>query len=551
MHKLALLICVLSAPGLPDAIAQDAPIVPPRYRDRFDGRTRLVGKEVGAAISRGLDWLRSHQEPDGRWDPKLFMRLEDEKSGPRCDGAGRVRYVVAVTGLAVLALLGDGLHEPGSAHASAIENGMAWLLRRQGPNGAFGDTKHPEYIYSQAIATLAVVEAAGLLENKAYRASANKALAFLEAHRNGKPGWAYEPTGVAPDVSVTSWCATAYSAAFEFGFDVDVKAFESVLAFVDGLTEGGRVGYSQHPGGRPARMTPEHDAKFPRKRSEGPTAAALMTRFWLGQSVRDQVVRDNAGIVYATRPSIEPSARDFYYWYYATYAMFQYGGQGWRNWRKEIESVLLELQNSDGHASGSWDANCCWGSQGGRVYATALGVLTLQAPYRLVRFSAIPGVPDGGTFDRCYAAWTKSRFRKVKGELDRLAKAKLDDRDRLLLARGVKAFEAASARADRDVGQLRRGGDDILAAQVRLGEIADQWAGLEIGKRAAKVLRSFKSDAKLRREIQAAKKLEKARARFAKTKDVLRYRIDLRAIAKSQQGTRAGMLAKDLLDELK
>ena len=48
---------------------------------------------------------------------------------------------------------------------------------------------------------------------------------------------------------------------------------------------------------------------------------------------------------------------NFYYWYYATLAMFQAGGEPWRQWNERLAKVLLEHQVGDEHGSarGSWD----------------------------------------------------------------------------------------------------------------------------------------------------------------------------------------------------
>jgi hypothetical protein len=45
------------------------------------------------------------------------------------------------------------------------------------------------------------------------------------------------------------------------------------------------------------------------------------------------------------------------------------------------------VQRGDGNFKGSWDPNGVWGEDGGRVYSTAILVLTLQADYRHARLS--------------------------------------------------------------------------------------------------------------------------------------------------------------------
>ena len=43
------------------------------------------------------------------------------------------------------------------------------------------------------------------------------------------------------------------------------------------------------------------------------------------------------------------------------------------------------MQRVDGDAAGSWDPDGPWGMVGGRVYSTALALLTLEVQYRYSR----------------------------------------------------------------------------------------------------------------------------------------------------------------------
>jgi hypothetical protein len=81
---------------------------------------------------------------------------------------------------------------------------------------------------------------------------------------------------------------------------------------------------------------------------------------------------------------------DHYYWYYATYALFQMGGRHWTEWQKKLESAVVknqQLSKEPGKKNlyGSWDPTCAWGEDGGRVYSTAILTLTLEAYYRYSR----------------------------------------------------------------------------------------------------------------------------------------------------------------------
>ena len=74
-----------------------------------------------------------------------------------------------------------------------------------------------------------------------------------------------------------------------------------------------------------------------------------------------------------------------YYWYYGTLAMFQMGGTHWRAWNKSMKSALVNHQRGSGDEKGSWDPIGAWGFAGGRVYSTAINVLSLEIYYRYAR----------------------------------------------------------------------------------------------------------------------------------------------------------------------
>ena len=71
--------------------------------------------------------------------------------------------------------------------------------------------------------------------------------------------------------------------------------------------------------------------------------------------------------------------------YYGAYALYQLGGNAWREWERSLKSEVVPLQCEDGDRTGSWDPDGPWGYAGGRVYSTALATLTLQVYYRYGR----------------------------------------------------------------------------------------------------------------------------------------------------------------------
>jgi hypothetical protein len=74
-------------------------------------------------------------------------------------------------------------------------------------------------------------------------------------------------------------------------------------------------------------------------------------------------------------------------------AMFQVGGDSWRNWKEALGKAALSSQLDTGE-EGSWAPVGPWGKYGGRAYATALMTMSLEAPYRYPKF--FPGTIASG-----------------------------------------------------------------------------------------------------------------------------------------------------------
>jgi len=170
------------------------------------------------------------------------------------------------------------------------------------------------------------------------------------------------------------------------GLKVDPDAFKGALAWIDKMTDphSGRVGYN-FPGGPVARIQGMQD-KFPPEQSQAMTAAGVLGRILCGEDPqKSRLIRKGANLMLERRPWWDPEAGtiDMYYWYLGSLAMFQVGGNAWRQWGANIDEAIVERQHrGDGSNAGSWDPAGAWGTVGGRVYSTALMTMCLEVFYR-------------------------------------------------------------------------------------------------------------------------------------------------------------------------
>ncbi|MGA0059497.1 MAG: hypothetical protein ACO3RU_07915, partial [Planctomycetota bacterium] len=117
----------LPAPAAQKAETQRAPAI---AKATVQAEAKAIPpKAVIQAVERGLQWIASSQAEDGRWD------------ADSANSSGGAVHDVGVTGLALLALLGQGNTPKSGPHAEAVAKGLAWLMGQQDPEtGLVGTT---------------------------------------------------------------------------------------------------------------------------------------------------------------------------------------------------------------------------------------------------------------------------------------------------------------------------------------------------------------------------------------------------------------------------
>ncbi len=381
----ALLFCSLLAvqDGDPSIEGRREPL--PSLPDKYAVRLERLGKSpaIDTAIEAGLSWLLRHQSPDGRWDSDGFTK-QCEGIG-KCAETGDPMHDVGMTGLAVLAFLGAGVTPDDSTveQRAALDRGLKFLQKSQTEDGVIGSRRGSHFMYDHAIGTQALIEGAGLWDGS-YRAAAEKAVAVIVGAQAPNGGWRYDLPSRDSDTSMTAWMVQALGTAMDFGIAVDAEVFRKALEWINSMTHPrtGRVGYMTL-GGAPAREQ-DQVKQFPHSQSEAMTAAGHAARLWmLGSRKISPDVDRGARLLEALPPKWDTKSGriDLYYWYWGSQLMASLGPRG-SDWRKALLNEVVTQQQTLGDRRGSWNAVGAWCHTGGRVYATAILLLSLEAQHR-------------------------------------------------------------------------------------------------------------------------------------------------------------------------
>ena len=400
------------------------------YGNRF-GRGSL-SREGGSAATESavlaaLHWLRRHQNPDGSWSASDFLSVCDkDKFGNECThkddslayearGIGFEGYDIGVTSLAMLAYLGYGhTHRDGeiTEFRQVMKKAMQWMLKQQvkrgddNVKGLYGAPSEAvdEWVYNHAIATMAMAELLLISRDKIkLQKSVESATNWILRSQNPGFGWRYGYQTGKNDTSVTGWMVLALKTAKACSLTRVIKikkdaydpAFAGALAWFTSATStiSGITGYLA-PGDEGSRLQKAYEDPYPfSKELSCMTAVGVLCRLFSGESRRADAVKASVAHLMKEVPEWRPatgkrqSKINLYYWYYATYALFQFGGPKWRDWNEAMIESLVPTQRVGGCEDGSWDPIGEWGIAGGRVYSTAIGAMTLEVYYRFKRES--------------------------------------------------------------------------------------------------------------------------------------------------------------------
>jgi hypothetical protein len=349
------------------AQAQRRASAPPRHSVispwDVEAREYLGTPESEAAVNSGLAYLAAHQQPDGHWS------------------SGGYPSDTGITGLCLLSFLAAG-HQPNRGrYGLTMSEAVDWLAKCVQRGGQYtpagfinAGSGSGQPMYGHGFATLALCEVYGMTHRKDLKPKIEAAIRLIEDSQTDDTsmtraygGWRYQPMKGDADISVTVVQVLALRAARNAGLHVSQATIDRAINYMRRCSN-----YVRGDGGFNYQVG---------QQLSGParTGAGVLSLMMAGLKDSPEC---RGGIQYLETHRLGSGNdwpyREHYYYtlYYITQAMYQVGGEHWKQWYPMVRDRLLRERSADG----SWSS----GSEAGAEYATAMSILVLQVPAGLL-----------------------------------------------------------------------------------------------------------------------------------------------------------------------
>ena len=370
-------------PNIPATSSEQLGIADIQFGHEMSGRMsaktkKALVKQFGgnsaseAAVVSGLNWLASHQMPNGSWS---FDHAKHPDCRGRCSQSGTINNCPnGATAMALLTFLGAGHTQHSGDYQIQVSRAIDFLKKNARPSTypmgldfrGFSDNR-ADKMYVQGLCGIALCECYAMSNDSRLKEFAQGAIDFIVNSQNSTDGgWRYEP-GQRGDTSVVGFQMMALKSAANAQIKVPTTAFQGVEVFLDSVQVERGIQYAYHP-----------DKNL--HGTESMTAVGLLCRMYLGWNRRTPQLA--LGVEYLD--GVRPQPRNMYFNYYATQVMHHWGGEEWSRWNQPMRDYLIRTQHParSGHFAGSWDVEDPHGDAGGRLYMTCLATMTLEIYYR-------------------------------------------------------------------------------------------------------------------------------------------------------------------------
>jgi len=328
-----------------------------------------VTPQSEAALARGLRWLAENQGPEGNW------------------GSNDLGLVA----MGALAFLADG-HLPGRGRYGEVpQRAIDYILRNAQAGGLLNVAGSHRDMYNHGLATFVLGQAYGMSGDRRLGDALEKSLQLIVHTQCEDGGWDYvaRPQARGHDLSLVVMQAKALRSAVDSGFEVPPEVIQLAI-------EGVRARYRPQHG----RTSPESEAmKGPgqftyngHRVTVAMSAAGVVCLQEFGQYEDWRIPKNlefiSVNVQEQTKSEPRRNGRmafDAYTMYYVGQALYQAGGQHWRQSYPRLRDQLVASQVHDAQdrsRDGHWEAGQHVSGKPGNLYGTSVACFILAIPNR-------------------------------------------------------------------------------------------------------------------------------------------------------------------------
>jgi hypothetical protein len=326
-----------------------------------------------AALERGLTWLAhpKNQGREGNWESNDL----------------------GLVGLGALAFMADG-HRPGQGeYGRACQRSLEYLLRKARRDTGLINIADPKRdMYNHGLATFVLGQAHGMTRNDEINGVLDRALKLIAATQCRDGGWDYQAKSqqMGHDLSLAVMQAKALRSAVDSGLEVPQEVIDMAIRSV-------REHYTPHGASRnaPEDEQRRHRGQFTYQKGGGGgtvamAAAGVVCLQEFGQ-YDDWRIAKNVEIITAAVKQLKSSGAngqvpfDAYTLYYVGQALYQVGGDPWRECYPVLRDYLVASQlKASGNPlqDGRWHDGARVGGKPGELFGTAVACFILAIPNR-------------------------------------------------------------------------------------------------------------------------------------------------------------------------
>lgn len=344
----------------------------------------------GVAFAAGPE---SEITPESEEAVELGLEWLAKNQGPRGNWDNDDLGLVAMGALAFLA----AGHTPGKGkYGENVQRALDYVVSNSKPSGLMNIANEKRDMYNHGLAAFVLTQAYGMSHDERLGPALERALRLISDVQCRDGGWDYvaRRQDRGHDLSLVVMQAKALRGATDVGFEIPPRTIDLAIQRVRGYyrttgkADGRGADYGDHPlADQPGQFTYNGGGGTIAMAAAGVVCLQEFGQyddFRIGRSmdvVHEAIAKEKRNWM-RSRDNKLPF--DGYTLYYVAQAIYQVGGKGWEEHYPTLRDALVHKQKRDGNESekGAWEDGNRLRGKAGQLYGTSVAVFTLSIPNR-------------------------------------------------------------------------------------------------------------------------------------------------------------------------